>query len=167
MMLPSILALDPGGFTGYMFRGPGANIKYGELPLSASGHHLALWKLLTDCRDEIERHDSDASLTIVCERFDFRKTEQFRDKIDYISREYIGVVKLFVQSSGSKVRLRLQGASEAKSFWTDDKLRKVGLYYPGSKHIRDAVRHYLYYVSFDLKDDRYLHMLRPKSKTEE
>lgn len=162
--LPSILALDPGGSTGYCFRGPDAIIKYGELPLTAVGHHLALWKLLVDCRDQIQSHDSDATFTIVCERFDFRKTDQTREKIDYISREYIGVVKLFEQSTDNRVRVRLQGASQAKEFWDDQKLRRIGMYYPRSKHARDATRHYLYYVSFALKDDRYIHMLREEAK---
>jgi hypothetical protein len=160
MMLPSILALDPGGTTGYCFRGPSAVIKYGELPLSAGGHHLALWKLLVDCRAEIQSHDSDAPFIIVCERFDFRKDDQARAKIDYIAREYIGVVRLYDQSTDNQVLMRLQGANEAKGFWDDGKLRRIGMYYSRSKHARDATRHYLYYVTFNLKDERYLHMLR-------
>lgn len=161
MKLPSILALDPGGFTGYMFRGPDATYEFGELPLSADGHHLALWKLLENCRARTQRHDSEADLVIVCERFDYRKDDvETRAKIDFISREYIGVVKLYVATATDHVRLRLQGAAEAKAFWTDDKLRKIGLYYGKSKHARDATRHYLYYITFNLKDPRYLNMLK-------
>jgi hypothetical protein len=159
MSLPSILALDPGGSTGYFWRGPKKVPVYGELPPGIDGHHLALWKLLVECEDESRRHDSDAPFYIVCERFDFRKDDQRRDKIDYISREYIGVVRLYKKTSDHRVILRMQGSSEAKAFWTDDKLKRVDMYYTKSKHARDATRHFLYYVTFALKDDRYLRML--------
>lgn len=41
-----------------------------------------------------------------------------------------------------------QSAQIAKNFCTDDFLKKMGYYYPGLKHGRDAVRHGLYYLCF-------------------
>jgi hypothetical protein len=42
-------------------------------------------------------------------------------------------------------------AQQAKAFWTDEKLKLVGLYEPGMKHARDALRHLLYLICFGKK----------------
>jgi hypothetical protein len=41
-------------------------------------------------------------------------------------------------------------AQQPKAFWTDEKLKATGTYKPGMRHARDAVRHLLYYGSFNL-----------------
>lgn len=158
MKLPSILALDPGGTTGYFYRGPKKENVYGQLQ---PGHHLKLWQLMQACLHETLKNDLDAKLTIVCEEFEYRKDAEAetREKIEYISKEYIGVVKLFRDTYPHQVYLRMQSASIAKQFWKMDKVKKVGLWPPGKKHASDAIKHYLYYVTFTLKDDRYLNML--------
>lgn len=42
-------------------------------------------------------------------------------------------------------------AQHAKGFWTDEKLKHFGLYTPGLKHGRDALRHLLYFLLFPTK----------------
>jgi len=96
---------------------------------------------------------------ILCEQFDFRKDEQFRDKIDYTAREVIGVLKYefgFVDF----VRLDFTGASLGKGFWTDDKIRRLGLWEPGNKHAMDATRHVLRYRTFERNERDLLRPLR-------
>lgn len=43
-------------------------------------------------------------------------------------------------------------AQAAKTFYTDDKLKLVGLYEPGMRHARDAMRHLLLLMTFPTKD---------------
>jgi hypothetical protein len=101
---------------------------------------------------------------IVCESFEFRKTERHRDFINYIPREYIGVVNLFVQHHADpNVKLFMQSAMNVigdRAFFTDDKIKKLGLWVPGRKHAMDATRHYLYHRVFTLKDKSLLQLLK-------
>jgi hypothetical protein len=94
--------------------------------------HLALWKPALIICESFENRGNDAALTI--------------------SAEYIGVVKAWAEG---RCDLVLQSASTGKAFWDDAKLKKYGVYVPG-KHARDAVRHYLYYRTFTLKDQSLL-----------
>jgi hypothetical protein len=43
----------------------------------------------------------------------------------------------------------MQMAVQAKQFCTDDKLKAWGLYKPGLRHARDAIRHGIYFTLFD------------------
>ena len=154
--LPYILALDPGGTTGYCFVQP-------DMPRPIVGHigphehHQDLYEGLRKAT-----HSSLAAKTelhIVCEQFEFRQTERHRDFINYIPREYIGVVKLFCQWH-PEVHLFMQSAAQAKGFWSDDKVKLLDLWVPGRKHAMDAVRHYLYHRVFTLNDKSLLQLLR-------
>lgn len=154
-----ILALDPGGTTGWVKQGQYAQASefvWGQL--EESNHHNKLWSLLTMAVGEA------LSLSVPCyivyERFEFRHEERDRDKIEYISAEYNGVVKLFGQNNHPHVKLVEQGASQAKDFFTDDKLRHLGLWVPGKKHARDAMRHLLYFITFTQGDKRFLMKLK-------
>jgi len=42
-------------------------------------------------------------------------------------------------------------AQHAKQWWTDEKLKRFGIYPKGLKHGRDALRHLLYYMLFPNK----------------
>lgn len=133
--------------------------------LEGEDHHLALWNLLTKYR----AHAHATEFVLVCERFMFLKSEQGREKIEYTPAHYEGVVDLFAQLN-TDIKLVKQTAAQAcgkTAFWGDtegptggnSKLRRIGLY-RGSKHTRDAIRHYLYYVSFGLNFKDYLMGLR-------
>lgn len=168
MNLPNILALDPGGTTGYCLFRPALQMLPDRGHLGPEEHHLDLWKFLADIyKATVGTPDKPEELHIVCEQFEFRQTERHRDFINYIPREYIGVVKLFYQTTRSSQylspqtpQLHFQSAAQAKGFWTDEKIKKLGLWVPGQKHAMDATRHYLYYRVFTLGDKSLLHKLR-------
>jgi hypothetical protein len=135
-------------------------------------HHLPLWKLLTQYyAASSAKHQP---LTILCERFEFRKEEEQREKIDYIAKEYEGVVKLFSRMNlrEEDLELVMQGASYTvgkTAFWGDgpegnDRIKSLGLWQPGRKHALDALRHYLFYVSFTLRDNQFINKLPRKQK---
>jgi hypothetical protein len=44
-----------------------------------------------------------------------------------------------------------QSAQNAKGFWTDERLKEFGLYFPAIRHGRDATRHALHYLCFGQK----------------
>lgn len=177
-----IISFDPGGTTGVclylppwrLSKEPSVDLsEYGlttELPLRAQfsfshikgdDHHEDLWQTLNLFRAHALWHPLPP--TIICESFDFRKTDQGRDKIEYVSAEYIGIVKLY-QRMFPDIRLVMQSAGTAKGgFWGtkhDSKIKAINLWEPGMKHAMDALRHLLYYVTFTLNDKTLLYELK-------
>ena len=151
--LPTILALDPGGTTGYCLWLPDQDrVVQGQLVLP--NHHKELYAICARGRKTTK-----GSFVIVCERFEFRRDERHRDKIDYVAREYIGVVKLFVQMTLGATLFE-QGASQAKQFFSDDVLKKLSVWVPGQRHAMDATRHYLYHRVFTHGDSSLLQKLK-------
>jgi hypothetical protein len=156
-----ILALDPGGTTGWaLYQGgpfalmdnPQRGIKLGHIgPME---HHLQLKEFI---ETEIS-HD----FMLVCESFEYRRDQ--RDNVNLISKEYIGVVKRLQQERASKgtvpLRVHFQTAAKGKGFWTDQKIKKLGLWWPGHKHAMDALRHLLHYQAFGLNDQDLLRRLK-------
>lgn len=139
------VALDPGGTTGY------AQIEYSEdggysfwTDQLKGQHHLHLYGLLEEQEPK----------AIACERF----TYQRRDKVVLDSVEYIGVAKMFSQRTGTP--LIIQTPSQAKNLWTDEKLKKLGLYRENMPHAMDAMRHLLYYVTVSLGDRQFVMALK-------
>jgi hypothetical protein len=101
---------------------------------------------------------------IVVERFEFRKDEQYRDKIDYTAAEVVGALRLWCIDR-SYIRLIQKSASLGKPFWTDDKIKTIGLWVPGYKHAMDATRHLLQHRLFDLGHEYLLEPFRPPAAT--
>lgn len=57
------------------------------------------------------------------------------------------------RSTTSKLpTLHYQTAEQGKAFCTDDRLKEWGLYYPGFRHGRDAIRHACHAILFGLTD---------------
>lgn len=147
-----VVSLDPGGTTGYAIYSaefPTASLTRRE-PINDSltvghlgpdDHHDELYELL-----ELQ-HIKDFYL--VTESFEFRQGRQ-RNNINLMSKEYIGVAKLFAQqrglAGGKQVRYFEQTAGLAKPFVTDDKLRTMNWWTPGMKHANDACRHLVYFL---------------------
>jgi hypothetical protein len=108
--------------------------------------------------------------TVVCEKFEYQKEKaQEREHLNYEAAEYVGTVKTWYETMGTKIgrvgiSLVMQSPSVAVGktcFWTDDKLKALGLYQKTrTPHERSALRHLLYYVTFTLKDNQFLHRLR-------
>lgn len=148
----TILALDPGGTTGWsVFEidlnrhgaaeweeppEPAAHFSnFGQIknPPTQDGHHELLWKLLSKFQPDV----------IVCERFDNSGNEFAK----IISSEYIGVVKVWAAMHAG-CRLVMQGADQAKD-WSKGKLSLLGiLLHPVDKwkHANDANKHLLYFL---------------------
>lgn len=129
-----IIGLDPGGTTGWA----SLDTNSGEWTHSQLGpheHHLELEK----CLESVLPRKMHA---LVCESFEYRRDQ--RDNVQLVSREYIGVVKLFAQKYGTPVVF--QTASQGKAFWKDEKLKLCNLHVPGNPHANDATRHVLAYM---------------------
>ncbi len=149
MVNSRIIALDPGGTTGwgtYSFNSvPVPNDigyeVYDETfacgQLGPREHYDELYALL-----EL-MHVQDT--LVVCEAF-----QQYRDRnnVDLISVEYIGVVKLFCQQRG--IPIYFQASSEGKigksSFVRPENLKLLHLWSGGQRHAMDAYGHLLCYL---------------------
>ncbi len=132
-----VVALDPGATTGVcVVRNKLRPWSFEVAQLGPQDHHLALVTLMRLLKPEV----------IICESFENRSQES----AILASREYIGIVKMYLQMSRS--RGVWQSASTGKKFWNDEKLRRYGLWVPGQKHSRDAIRHYCYFRTFSEKD---------------
>jgi hypothetical protein len=142
--MTKIVSLDPGGTTGYAvyhrdgteqerFNRYGGTWTWGHL--GPDDHHEDLFALL--CLNYTK------DMIVVCESFEFRQNRQ-RDNINLMSREYIGVAKLFGQREDTPVVF--QSAAQGKGFVSDEKLKVMGLYIPGKKHAMDAMRHLVFYM---------------------
>ena len=103
---------------------------------------------------------SEGCIHIVLEPFQFRKDDSYRDKIDYIAAEVIGAIRVWAYER-SFVRLIMQGASYGvEGFWSDEKVKKIGLWLRGKRHAMDATEHVLMYRTFKLNDQSLLMLLR-------
>lgn len=140
-----ILALDPGGTTGW--RGlevEGTNHRWGHGHLGPDIHHFSLWGLLNSTMPDVVVYES--------------YLHSPRGK-DLMAREYIGVIRLWCEMN-PKVERAVQNSAEGKGFWDDDKLTKAGLW-TTVKHTRDATRHLLTYLTKKNPGNQYIQMLRP------
>lgn len=148
-----LVALDPGGTTGWAtWDDDRGTIESGEL---TGDHHLELYNFLDFGNFDI----------IIYESFQYRRKEIDKGVAFVLdSVEYIGVIKLFVQDVKYNFLeppdLIAQTPATGKGFWTNDKLKKVGAYKPGSEHEKDARRHLLQYMTFKLNRQEWLHKLR-------
>ncbi len=137
-----ILALDPGRTTGAAYFPDDGDFHVEQRQLSYS--HKSLYNYLSLVNPDI----------IVCESF----TYQRRDKVDLSPVEMIGVVKLYCDLVEG-TEYKEQSPAQAKKFWDDKKVRACGLWLPGHPHAIDAARHLLYFMTFTLKDNRWMLML--------
>lgn len=151
-----ILALDPGGTTGWAYckydGNPELDFEYTSGHLGPNEHHSDLFEFVTG----LARLNSpnDAELQLVCESFEFRQHINHggaKTKVELISKEYIGITTLIAEQL--KLTLKFQTASAAKTLIPDkgpqanEKLKLVGVYKPVTSwvHAMDAMRHLLRY----------------------
>lgn len=149
----TIFAIDPGPHTGVVWRSVEGKFHATTLDftsMSSVAGLMQLWNYL-----DMVTCTSD---TLVLESFEFRKDKE-REYIDYSTGEYVGVVKLFAGISNTP--LVVQNAAVGKGFWSDNKIKRAGLYSVcDSRHTRDAMRHWLKYYTFILHEKEYLYKLR-------
>ena len=136
-----IIALDPGVTTGFAIHHYDDSIKTDQVKCS----HRAFYDLLVQF-DPSE---------IVFERF----TYQRRDKVVLYPVEVIGVIRLFAEQF--EIPLYAQTPSSAMNLFTDEKIKKMGLWTPGLVHGMDALRHLLYYMVVTKGERKWLNALNP------
>lgn len=147
-----IFSADPGGTTGCATAEWDSDepltsidqIKFNRWSMGPQPHHVELYSTL--CTQNYSE--------IVWESFEFRQHYFLDDdgnpiaknKVELISREYIGVLQLFCDLY--TVRYHHRTASSAKRFITPEMLKEVGLWIPGEshKHEMDATRHLVRYM---------------------
>jgi hypothetical protein len=141
-----ILALDPGGTTGWAtysaqrLLNPEGRFEYFEETwdrgqIGPREHHGLLRTLL--------EMQCVYGFTVVCESF---QQYRERDSVNLIPLEYIGVVKSLCQER--RVPLTFQSSSQGKvrdnSFVRRKNLLNLGLWYPNAQHAMDATGHLLF-----------------------
>lgn len=146
----TILALDPGGTTGWARAMPGGllspnGIVFDGGQIGPHEHHEELYDLLTTMNPDF----------LVIESFDFRQHkggQGIKDKVELVSREYIGVAKFYCERY---CVVYTQQMPFLKSKITNDKLARLGLLHPRKLttdvHYHDAMRHLLYYMVHQLR----------------
>lgn len=140
-----ILALDPGGTTGWT-----KCVPYPERPpvwsfgqLGPGDHHRELWDLLDHKMWLPGRGD-----IVICEGFDNRADPA----AELVSLEYIGVVKHWSQSRNRALKADVRFPLAAEKRFTDDrKLKALKIYQRGMRHANDASRHLVKYLVNDLE----------------
>lgn len=150
-----LLALDPGGTTGWATVEPDRNTvidiwEWGQL--GPDEHHEALWILLCTYQPDV----------LIYERFKYQR-RQLDAGVSVVldSVEYIGVVKIWM-AAGRLIPVELVPQEMAsKEWWTDDKLKRVNLYKANARHANDATRHLLYYLMTH-GVTTYIDMLKPQ-----
>lgn len=154
-----VIAFDPGGTTGWAtytaerVRTPEGKFEYYDEKwacgqLGPGDHHAELELLLQMQHTEDYR--------VVYETFEFRNAA--RPGLELVSREYIGVIKLWWQKVqrglDGWIELTAQQPAQAVgklSFTQDRHLKNMGLWRPGYRHANDAQLHLLYYLAIPCK----------------
>lgn len=157
-----VVGLDPGGTTGVFQydaeimppldgkgRGELVDQEWNWFEIGPHEHHAELYSFLET--SHIHNYH------LVYETFEFRNNDRrHRDNINLMSREYIGVAKLFVAERGLKPnQVHRYSAGMSKGFIPDkaanglaanEKLKAMGFYQPGKKHASDAARVVAYFL---------------------
>lgn len=144
----NLIGIDPGGTTGIAHSTWAGNVEnptvadfnYSTHQMGPVKHHRTLYDYLCFyCENAVIQP------IIICESFEFRQNYE-RNKVELISREYIGIIELVAQQTGCK--LIMQSASMGKSFVPDNKLKLSGILveppHP-NRHKNDALRHLVRY----------------------
>ena len=139
-----ILALDPGETVGYAKFNNGLLAEADEITGAANDCNTKAESVFTQVADLISSYSPDI---VVMENY---KIYQWKTKThtwsELFTPRLIGAIELACYKN--KIPMAKQMASTAKSFCTNDKLKKWKFYTKGSAHARDAVRHGCYYLLF-------------------
>jgi hypothetical protein len=138
----TILSIDPGRTTGYCIGVLTDRVLYLapnqlDLTLLEMYDMLAYFERLTP---------GDHRLHIVYETFEYRNVA--RQGLDLTPVKLIGVIELFYEQYGTWVTFHKQSAAEGKAHYSNDLLKKLGVYRKGCEHGRDAERHLLHWLTF-------------------
>jgi len=156
----SAIALDPGGTTGIaeyrakVIHTPDGVPEYFDErfhhnALGPEPHFMQLHQYLEMMRTY--------NFHLVCESFQNRGIDK-----ELVSAELIGVVKMFKQETDCipyfadtewmfwNTASVVTSKKEGGSFWTDEKLKKLDVWFTGMKHPNDAMKHLLQHLVFTM-----------------
>lgn len=150
-----LLAFDPGGTTGWAHvhcdGGMPSGLTMDDFKLTVGElgpeeHHEELWGFLNGFWISYPH-----TLHIVTESFNFRQFatdgSSGKAKVELISCEYIGIIKLFAERN--EVPCVSYNSSEGKGFATDMKLEAMGWFQTPKtpkRHMNDAIRQAVCYM---------------------
>ena len=126
---PIVTAFDPGKTTGVAVREENGDILLDEFEYKNS-YNVSRFVRYSDI--------------IVYEDFILRHM-----KADLTPVKVIGIIEYKAKTHDRA--LHKQQASQVKGFWTNERLKKTGLYEPGMPHANDALRHLLYFLKWHKK----------------
>jgi hypothetical protein len=143
-----ILTLDPGGSTGLcVFDTETNQIQF--TVFDQDWHHKTLFEVLAEINADVT----------VYEAFDHREKAAL-----LISVEYIGVIRLWSQINEKTIVS--QRPTDVKGQWPNSVLKRVlkTKYKFLSAHEKDAVRHLMWYVTNQMKDNRFVVLGMPRTE---
>lgn len=121
-----VLALDPGRCSGYALAYKDEE-SFDLCYAQAEWSHIELYEFIWKLRYTY----------IICESFEFRQGKQLG--VDLYPCELIGIVKLL----SPEVFMQPASVQGKKAYFSDNKLKQMGLYVKGVEHGRSAVKHLL------------------------
>jgi hypothetical protein len=134
-----VVALDPGGTTGLAY----GHIDVGAVTIAITQEQMTLRDMDYLMRNILS--DTDVQWHVIWETFEYRY--RARPGLDQTPIKLIAIIEL-AQERGSGVQFYPQTAAKGKAFYTDIKLKQMGLYERGMPHARDAERHLLTWCTF-------------------
>jgi len=148
-----IIAVDPGGTTG-IAEYDTVTEDLLQFQIGPDEHHLELYRYLWAAQPDI----------LICERFNYQRRELDKGvSLVLISREYIGVCKLYIRATAEARENETSWAMQqpaAMRLFTDRQLKRIGVYRPAMVHANDATRHLFYYMTTKMKDNKWVYAAR-------
>jgi hypothetical protein len=174
-MVNAILAVDPGGDTGL------ADFNYFTKTWQTTVlpyEPLVLYGFfITWLRSKATNVVGPKGVTVICESFDYRPVGKYDfggsraiPKVDLTPRNVIGILELACAQHDVEIVWQkpstVNGDDGRKTkdpsvFWTDAKVKQLGLYKPAHVHEMDAVKHILHYRAFTLRELKLFEALKP------
>lgn len=142
----TLLALDPGETTGWTVIDVGVA---GEIIIANQGQFES-WPLDKALRRLTSLVESFSPNFLVFEAYHvyaWRLNEHTFSEVPTI--QLIGMIKTIALQRS--INFGEQTAQTGKTFFTDDRLKSLGIYFDGQKHARDSLRHACQFVTFGLK----------------
>lgn len=153
-----IAAFDPGETTGFCLMLTPMEILQQK--------QLKTFKDVTDVLDHALRmsspHGSGVPLDVVYERFQVAPSVAKRLSWDELpAPQVIGVIRAWCEQVGIEPAVY---SPSQKRFFSNDKLRSLGVYWAGHEHACDATRHALYHSVFTLGNQQVMLKYLPKEE---
>ncbi len=132
------LGIDPGKTTGFCWAIITDKIVF--MPFQQEFSLFEMYELLTSDLGTLDES------YVIYESFQYRN--QSRKGLDLTPVKLIGVIELVEQLLGNRVHFYSQTAATGKAFYSNDRLKQMGLYVPSTPHGLDAMRHVLQSMTF-------------------